>query len=74
MFEGTISYEFEDGHFIIDKGLTTASEGAPEWGEFEITINLDNVTDGLYRIVLFEESAKDGSIINELIIPVHVIN
>lgn len=74
VFEGTIQYAFEDGHFIIDKGFTTASEGGPEWGEFEITINLADATDGLYRIVLYEESAKDGSILHELIIPVQVIN
>lgn len=73
VFEGAFIYEFEDGHFILDEGFTTASEGAPGWGEFEFTINLDNATAGLYRIVIYEESAKDGSILNELIIPVQVV-
>ena len=72
VFEGTLKYEFEDGHFILDEGFTTASIGAPEWGEFEIIINLSTATDGNYRIVLYEESAKDGSNLNELIIPVQV--
>ncbi|MHA6261411.1 Gmad2 immunoglobulin-like domain-containing protein [Sporosarcina sp. CAU 1771] len=72
VFEGTIQYEFEDGHFILDKGFTTASLGGPEWGEFEIPIDLASAPNGLYRIILYEESAADGSRINELIIPVKV--
>ncbi len=72
VFEGTIQYAFEDGHFILEKGFTTASKGGPEWGEFELTINLANAIDGHYSIVLYEESAKDGSILHELIIPVQV--
>ena len=72
VFEGTIQYEFEDGNFILEKGFTTADKGGPEWGEFEITIDLSTATDGLYRIVLYEESAKDGSTLHELIIPVQV--
>ena len=71
--EGTILYEFEDGHFILDEGFTTASEGAPGWGEFEIIIELDDVVDYSGRVFLFEESAKDGSRINSLAIPVDVV-
>lgn len=72
VFEGTLNYSFEDGHFIVDQGFVTASEGAPGWGEFEITVNIENAPNGLYRIILFEKSAKDGSVINELIIPVEI--
>jgi hypothetical protein len=74
VYEATILYEFEDGHYILDEGFTTASEGAPEWGEFEIIIELDDATDYSGRVILFEESAKDGSRINELKIPVNVID
>ncbi|MFD1039814.1 Gmad2 immunoglobulin-like domain-containing protein [Virgibacillus byunsanensis] len=74
VFEGTIVYEFEDGHFILDEGFTTATGGAPEWGAFEIIIELDDVTDYTGTIILFEESAQDGSRINELQIPVYVID
>ncbi|MFY9376984.1 MAG: Gmad2 immunoglobulin-like domain-containing protein [Peptococcia bacterium] len=71
VFEGTIQYEFEDGHFILDQGFTTASKGAPEWGEFEIIIELDQKTaNGRGTVVLYEESAKDGSRLHELQIPV----
>lgn len=72
VFEGTIQYEFEDGHFVFDKGFTTASEGAPGWGEFEIVIDLDKIPSGSARVILYEESAKDGSRLHELQIPVNV--
>lgn len=71
-FEGTIQYEFEDGHFLFDKGFTTASEGAPGWGEFEIVIDLDKIPSGSARVILYEESAKGGSRLHELQIPVNV--
>ncbi|WP_280770847.1 Gmad2 immunoglobulin-like domain-containing protein [Salipaludibacillus daqingensis] len=73
VYEGTVSYEFEDGHYILDEGFTTASAGGPGWGEFEIVIELDDVVDYSGRVILFEESAKDGSKLHELIIPVYVI-
>lgn len=72
VWEATIQYEFEDGHFILDEGFTTASEGAPGWGEFEITIGLENAVNGSARVIIYEESAKDGSRLNELIIPIIV--
>ncbi len=72
VYEGTILYEFEDGHYMLDEGFTTATAGAPEWGEFEIIIKLDKVANNSGRVILFEESAKDGSRINELQIPVKV--
>lgn len=73
VFEATILYEFEDGHNILDKGFTTATEGAPGWGEFEIIIEFDEVANNSGTIIIYEESAKDGSRINELQIPVKVV-
>jgi hypothetical protein len=72
VFEGTIHYELEDGHFMLDKGFTTATEGAPGWGEFEIVIDLDKLASGPVRVILYEESAKDGSRLHELLIPLNV--
>lgn len=72
VFEGTVQYTLEDGHFVYDSGFTTASEGGPGWREFEIVIDVDELTEGTYRVVLFEESAEDGSIMHELIIPVQL--
>lgn len=72
VFEATIQYEFEDGHYLYDKGFVTASEGAPGWGEFEIIIDLDQVTNntGTGTVILYEESAKDGSRLHEIYLPV----
>jgi len=70
--EGTIQYELEDGHFIFASGYTTANSGAPEWGEFELIIDVAEVPNGSVTLFLFEESAKDGSKINKVIIPLTV--
>ncbi|MDQ0253433.1 hypothetical protein J2S74_000805 [Evansella vedderi] len=74
VFEATLQYELEDGHYILARGFTTASDGAPEWGEFEILIDFDYVSNSTVTLILFEESAKDGSRINELVIPLTVKN
>lgn len=72
VYEANIMYEFEDGHNILDEGNVTASQGAPAWGEFEITITFDEVAHGVGTVILYEESAKDGSRVNELFIPVTI--
>lgn len=70
VFEANVQYEFEDGHFILDEGFVTASEGAPEWGDFEITIRFDELSSDHGTVILYEESAKDGSRLHKLMIPV----
>lgn len=72
VFEGTVAYEFEDGHNILDEGFVTASAGAPEWGAFEFTVSFDEVFFETGTVILYEESAKDGSRVNQLYIPVTV--
>lgn len=69
VFEATIQYELEDGHYVLASGFTTASSGAPDWGEFEITINVDFISSSTATLILYEESAKDGSRLHELVIP-----
>ncbi len=74
VYEGTVLYEFEDGHNILNEGFTTATEGAPGWGKFEIIIKLDEkVANDSGSVILYEESAEDGARMNELVIPVKVI-
>ena len=70
IFEAHVGYEFEDGHFILDEGFVMASHGAPEWGDFEITIRFDELSSDHGTLILFEESAKDGERIHQLMIPV----
>lgn len=77
VFEATIQYEVEDGHFIFSKGFVTASEGAPGWGIFTININISKEKlpkNGSLSLILFEESAKDGSRMNELIVPLETFS
>lgn len=50
--------------------LCQASKGAPEWGNFEIPISIDQVTSPSGVLSIFEASAKDGSPRNVLNIPV----
>jgi len=69
IFEATYQYEVSDGHQIFMQGFGMASAGAPEWGTFTIEVSIspsELPMNGTVSIFLFEESAKDGSIINEM--------
>lgn len=77
VYEATIQYEVEDGHYIFLEGSVTASEGAPDWGTFTIDINIpeeDLPEYGTLMLILFEESADDGSRINELPVVLEVLS
>lgn len=69
--DGNVHYEFEDGHNILDQGTTTATAAAPEWGEFEFTINFSDVANNSGTVFLFEER-EDGTRSNQIHIPVSV--
>lgn len=69
IFEATYQYEVSDGHVMFMQGYGMASTGAPDWGTFTIEVNVspsDLPANGTLSLTLFEYSAKDGSIINEL--------
>ena len=73
IFEATLQYEVEDGHSILLEGFETADKGAPDWGNFTINIDISEEhlpENGAISLILFEESAKDGSRINELSVPI----
>ncbi len=74
VFEATVQYEVDAGNVILAEGFTTATEGGPGWGEFEIIIELEELVTGTAKIILYEESAKDGSRVNTLEIPIYIIN
>jgi hypothetical protein len=69
VFEAAFSWTLEDGHNILAQGHEMASAGAPEWGDFQFEINYDKASQPHMMLILFVHSAKDGSIINELVIP-----
>lgn len=75
IFEATLQYEVEDGHNVLLEGFDTASEGAPAWGTFTLNINIPEVDlpeNGTLTLILFEESAKDGSRVNQLYVTLEV--
>ena len=62
VFEATINWSVEDGHYVIIDGFTTATIGAPEWGDFDFTFEAKKAEqNAALTLILFEESAKDGS-------------
>lgn len=72
VFEGVMQFAVEDGHDYLLEGHQQLEEGAPAWAPFslEITIPSEQLpANGTLTLELFENSAKDGSRINELSIP-----
>ena len=62
VYEATINWSVEDGHYVIIDGFTTATIGAPEWGDFDFTFEAKKAEqNSALTLILFEESAKDGS-------------
>lgn len=70
LYEATINWSVEDGHDVIKKGFTNATIGAPEWGDFNFTFEAKKAEqNSALTLILFEESAKDGSQLHTLSIP-----
>ena len=69
-FEANVQYEVTgpDGA-VLDDGFTTASAGTGAWGTFSFAPDLPP---GDAVINVFEESAEDGSRVNEYAVPVAV--
>ncbi len=66
IWEASFSYELADSASIRKTATAMASEGAPGWGEFEFTMELDQNFVGPITLTLYESSAIDGSPINQL--------
>jgi hypothetical protein len=75
IFEATLQYEVEDGHYIYLEGFEMASAGAPDWGTFTLNLNIPEAelpNNATMMLILFEESAMDGSRVNELFVVLEV--
>lgn len=72
VFEGIYHYRVKDGNKTIIEGWGSADEGGPAWGSFKQVLHLPksefaqktNLT-----LELFERSAKDGSEVHRLSLP-----
>lgn len=70
VFEANFSWVVEDGHNELKNGSAMTDAGAPEWGKFDFTIEVEKTNEySTLHIILFEVSAKDGSRKYELPIP-----
>ncbi|SDD55350.1 Protein of unknown function [Paenibacillus sp. UNCCL117] len=69
VFEAAFSWTLEDGHHILAEGHETAKEGAPGWGRFSFDVSYEKASQPNMMLILFVHSAKDGSVQNQLIIP-----
>jgi hypothetical protein len=77
IFEAVLQYEVEDGHYVYLEGSEMASVGAPDWGTFTINLNIpesDLPNNATLMLILFEESAMDGSRVNELFVVLDTFN
>jgi hypothetical protein len=62
IFEANFGWIVEDGHEELYKGYQMTDAGAPEWGDFEFTIDATKKRENsTLTLILFESSAKDGS-------------
>ncbi|WP_051633762.1 Gmad2 immunoglobulin-like domain-containing protein [Bacillus sp. UNC41MFS5] len=73
VFEGVFQYALYDGEKVVKEG-NYQTEGAPAWGGFEITFAKELVSTDTSKLELFVYSAKDGSKINTLEIPIALDN
>ena len=67
IFEASFNWVVEDGHNELKKGYQMTDAGAPEWGAFKFTIEVQKQRpNSTLTLILFEASAKDGSRQHEL--------
>ncbi len=62
IFEASFSWVVEDGHRELKKGFEMTDAGAPEWGNFRFTVDVQKErANSTLLLILFESSPKDGS-------------
>ena len=73
-FEATFNYRLEDARGDeLSKNFVTATSGSGTRGTFDFTVpfTVDSAQDG--KLVVFELSAEDGSVIHERVVPLRLI-
>jgi len=72
-FEAAFSYRIKnsDGNVLVEgHSMTTGTEDYPAFRPFEVTVNYPDPKTTSGSVEVFEYSAKDGSEINKVIVPV----
>ncbi len=72
-FEATFEYELIDSAGqIVSKHFATATSGSGTRGTFHLTIPFSGAVAGAGKLVVYESSAKDGSRIHVVEIPLQL--
>ena len=72
IFEANFGWVIEDGHNELQKGNQMTDAGAPAWGNFKFTIDVQKERENsTLHLILFEPSPKDGSRQYELPVPLY---
>ena len=72
IFEASFGWVVEDGHNELKQGFQMTDAGAPAWGNFKFTLEVEKQRENSsLTLILFETSAKDGSRQYELPVPLH---
>lgn len=77
VFEATMSYAVEDGHYYLIEKNVQLDDGAPAWSPFKLDIAIPKhqlPSNGALTLELFEYSAKDGTRINVLSVPLETFS
>jgi hypothetical protein len=62
IFEASFSWVIEDGHDELLQGHQMTDAGAPAWGNFSFTLDIQKEQENsTLTLILFESSPKDGS-------------
>jgi hypothetical protein len=70
VFKGNFNVLLQDEENKLKNGIANTDAGAPAWGNFDFTCNIKDIPRSASpHVVLFEQSAKDGSPPFELPIP-----
>lgn len=70
IFEASFGWTVEDGHNVLKDDFATTDAGAPDWGNFDFTIDVAKERENsTLTLLLYELSAKDGSRQHVLIMP-----
>ncbi len=72
-FEATFLYEIVDpSGRIVAEGFVTATSGSGVWGTFDVTLPFEIEREGVGSLIVFEESAEDGSRLDLVEIPLRM--
>lgn len=71
VWEATVQYRVKEGKKVLTKGKTTATVGAPEWGDFSLHFTIPKAKNKKRTLELYEQSMADGSDLHKLVIPLH---